>query len=977
MSDKDDSSVTEIVPDDIDASDDVVVLGDLDIDFDGEEAPTDPGQDLYVDAYESADFKSSFVSLIADHHPTSVAERRGELVYRAYEDVVAGGKGCFPACTAQASAAKLMFEYDKVIVADNEAAAAELERQIGDMGGFSVRTLAQETASFRESLDRAEAWRPVKGNPDWDRLGTVIDPASRHCELPEEPCSGLTIADGVWSRQEAAPERVRLIASDRVKLVGDFDELRVDPETVADAYSLTAPGDADRISESIGMLHDAGFRRKLRKAVENRAHAVQPADEDDDDVDHPSPGDSPDAYDISVPESSPEKTLKKATAELAKMKKPAPVSSKKSPKPEVVRVYRSAKQFHADEAEELVLYGKEFDDTPRHLLKKALEMPGESVSLEDKIREASGTRISSQVVKSVAQGGKAVEVGQRVVLVSDGVEHVYMRAREESSGSYFWALQSSQPEGTTRPNCDKSDERESCYEAPPSDADILQFQRDGAEEVVARLKQAVGRGRDGSRIGVLRTFASMDGKYPGGNTEQMQASVSYVSSSSDEYVAEFRAAAEEAKEAASVASPTSYSSAAAAVMLLQIVRNLRLPSGIDAQWLVGLVADAAAEDNDVDGLPEEEGLASDARRLRFLLAAANSACAIGSMLTGDSVSVLLQRAREASISGMLTSSKAAAAWKNAGDKFLTPATVDSYAVSLRTRSPMLVHVVDLIESNDISVDEKRGADTSELDEWTGYRPRREFMRPATGASNANRTVGHCCEVAVKSGKQRESVSPLLVYKGASDATAARLSEGMKKAGIPPKNADRKTIEAALEGGSFEDVTALANAVVAIRRLAMLLSGKDRSKEILRPFKSVSPDLASEAVAALEGAMKRAAGATDMEGAASAWADAAEAVPVSLVSPLVSDTSARLRVSGTDVKALNERMERAKETIKLEKIAFVEAWSEEEQASLGELRFLGLQTINEQILEFDRMFQEEAPAGEEESYYDTMQDYDED
>lgn len=209
---------------------------------------------------------------------------------------------------------------------------------------------------------------------------------------------------------------------------------------------------------------------------------------------------------------------------------------------------------------------------------------------------------------------------------------------------------------------------------------------------------------------------------------------------------------------------------------------------------------------------------------------------------------------------------------------------------------------------------------------------------------------------------------------------------MREAGLPEKNVDRKAIEQAMENGDPEVAVAFSGAVVALFAILSKLAHGNRDTDELRPFKTLTPASAKQALASFSPVAESAKRADGLREAGAVWVTAAEKAPPSTVAWLVRRTSESLNTAATDVGKLFEKMEQAKESIKMEKIAFAEALGEEEASAYGEMRSLGIQSINDQILEYDKRLEEAMtltldgdadPNAEPESSYDTLEHFDDD
>lgn len=985
-------------------------LGDIDVS--GEDAPD--SADEYADWWYDEDFEARVVALAADYHATSVAEQRGRQVARAMRSALSGSAGgCYPWCAASVVGDVPVFEYDKLVVLDTEADLGVFRRLTEGVAGFAAVTLKKEVASLAGGS--ADAWRPLKpavsapGSVE-TRLRAAVDPAARHCSLPGAACGSIATEGGVWTRMSrGGVETVRLLPGDRVSLVSmdgagtSLSEYSPDARRVAVALGVRTQGDADRAAQAAGMTRDGAFWEGLRRAASvtepEAARKAVPVELGA----SPRPG-APVVPVPVVPELDVARVAASVSEALGSVRRR--LGSSKSgrrslPATEgpgsVVKVYATSEELAADESDPLALYGPEFDDTPRRLLAEASSLAGDG-PIEDKIAEASSTRLSAEEIKNVARGGRAIGVGQKVLLREGGVEHEYMRAADGASGQLFWALQTSRPSGSlgsaTRCEAGGSAGGAFCFEPPPAAAEVERFREEVLADSESRLRSAAQKsdssGFEGD-VTRLRVYGGADGPYDR-PVSSYRAPVPYVSEPENRYVAEFRAMRGDGGVSVSSGKGlSSYKEVAAAALLSQIATSVRLPPGLGARWLVDVVvafsSGRSGESGDSAGSGGELGGGrefGDASRLRFLVAAALACCALSVLLGDDDRDKAAHRARRADVSGLLSSDRADAAWKRAAEDKITGRAVEEAASAILAASPMLEHAVELVAAarSDTAAEAAPGPKASQLDDWDGYRPRSKFMKPVEPVHSSDRrpsSVGTCCPSAVgPPGDAAKVRAPRFAPPGPE--STSRASEAMRLGGLPAKHADRREIEGALRGGDPESAAAVLSSVVSLGALLSRLAHNARGRDDVRQLGSVTQEAARVALADVAPAVAAAKRSGGMKEAAEAWALAAEKLPPALVAWLARTTAEGLAVAAMDVDKLHERMEQAKESIKNEKIAFAEALDDDEASVYGEMRKLGIQTINDQILEYDRRFESEAPdepAGEPESGYDVLQDEDDD
>ena len=198
---------------------------------------------------------------------------------------------------------------------------------------------------------------------------------------------------------------------------------------------------------------------------------------------------------------------------------------------------------------------------------------------------------------------------------------------------------------------------------------------------------------------------------------------------------------------------------------------------------------------------------------------------------------------------------------------------------------------------------------------------------------------------------------------------------VEKAGAPQDARAAFDVFASRPGS--DGVAALKNGAFAVWSVLGMISASAKNDSVAR-FRNVTPADAKmilKEAAGAKAALTAASGATE---ATRAWVDLVGALPDEFVLLAAENAAARLKVAHTDVDALLARMEAAKEAIKNEKIQFVQSVDESAQSAMAALRSIGLQTIDDQILAFDRAASSSAtqPRDDGDSY-DTMDFYDED
>ncbi|AUF82297.1 hypothetical protein TetV_205 [Tetraselmis virus 1] len=997
--------------------DEVVVLGELEIDFDDnvllDKEDGELQYDPYVDNYTSSDFESSVVSLLSDYHPIYTAEKRGSIVNKAMKQALQEYEkdSCYPACLASKNNFIPVFKYNKVIVLDDPESLVDFNRQMEGIEGFDARVLKQEIDNLKESTDKNTAWRPLSGGNS--ELKEIVDPATRHCVLPAENCSEVSLNNGLWTRTAShTVEKVRLLPGDKVTLERidvnddekDFDNFTPDVIDFIKTNNLTSTGQADRMVEDMGLLWNTDFRNDVRKQITEMVlnDEIDANDEgENDDVDVMMPdftSNSSNIYgDVVAPKTNLESIKKKLESALTKLKIPAKkkISSKKDDN--IVRIYKSLTEFMQDEGNPEVLYGEEFDSTDRSVLLKAMELDDTGKSIEEKIQDVSNKKLTKQELTSIAKGGKLIDVGDKVILSDKGTDQIYMRAKEASTGKYFWALQSTIPKGykNMKLNCvdDKKDQDDSvCYEAPPSDEEIAVFKRDQIDRALERINESLKKFPDNTiEEARIRSFDTEVLKYTRDPVNNFEIEVSYVSPQTDEFVSEFRAVAEDiSKDNNASMNYKTYAQLAAASMLGQIVRGAKLPvKDLGVEWLVELVATSSM--NNADALEAELNPEQDPLRLSFLISAANASCALAVMFGNEAILSVLSRAKKADVTGLLSTAKANAVWEKASEKLINSSSVDAAGMDLKQRSPMLSHVLLLKESgNIITSAEIKRPNKSKLDDWVGFKPRLDFLKVIDETIPKSLTGTCCPQMAKTEKKDKIDIEPKI--QPVTNVLKTDILELLKNSGIQDKNKDKKFVEEMLKSSNIEIINCIKNSLISLNSLIARLSHLKREDDDLRPYKSISPPMAKDILKNISPIVKSVKDAKDIESVFTVWIKIMKMIPVSLTGLLIKITVNKLKIVNTDVEKLFNKMEEAKENIKMEKIAFIEAWNEEEQSLFGEMRALGLQTINEQILEYDRLnknqdltpeeiarqaTKENMNTQEEDSSYDTMEFYNQD
>ena len=987
----------------------VIELGEIELEVDEDDRLVVESDDAYVDRYRSADFIGSTVSLMADYNSTTVAERRGRLVDAARREAETDAAPCWPGCMASELDMVPVFRYDKVLVADDRAALSELERQLRGVDGFAPRSLALETATLRDAKvlgGKDRAWRPLLPPSDGKPITvrSVIDPAERHCSLPDEACGSLRIASGKFSRPSGAPavsDRVRLLPGDRVQLVrvdrdGDafsFEDFVPDAEAVAQARGVLSPGDADRAVASMGLAWSAEFVSDLRAAADRAAEEFEHGEgegegegEGDALVVKGTRRRDPDEAFLPASVKPCKANIERLQAaidkKLAALKRPSAAKSGggggdgEGDGDDVVRVYREPGELAADENNEDAVYGPEYDDTPRAILARAAALPEQGRTLEERIREAAATRLSRAAVADIARGGKRIAVGQRVALRHSGVEQVFMRAREDKTGRLFWALQTTRAAGSAakgKGSREMSKPTRGGYDAPPSDADVAEFQRDVLEAAAARLKGAAKKfDPDESSVTAARNAMTDGGHYGTAEYATLFAEVEYVADRKNTYETAFRPVAlpppPDAPVRPSADDRTTYRQLAAAALLAVLFpAGVRLPRQMDgAAWLVRLTAPEDQRFAELDA-----GGGTDPLRLKFLVDTALRAAAVAVLLSDATAADAELMLARADVAPFLESAKAAEAWAAAVKKKLTADDISSEAAALRLRSPLLDHVAEVMETSEDRVDEADAelVKASRLADWPGYRPlERDMGAPEPGV----RLKSHAPPVAVDA----RSTAKL-------DAELARqVATALKRLGLADTDASRAAIEEFLRAPGRDGARAVRANVMATFALAGKIASGTTADESVARFKRTSGAEARDLLRRT--ASLRSSPGSEPGDLVRTWLKLAEEAGPDISAWMAETLAARLRTAATDVDALLARMAAAKEAIKNEKIEFFETVIDEDtQRTMAELRKVGLQTVDEQIIAYDakqKLADREAGLGydvppAEEEGYDTMTAYD--
>lgn len=979
-------------------------LGEIELELDDDDQLVVERDDEYVDRYQTADFFGSAVSLMADYNSTVVAERRGELVDSARRQAESEASPCWPGCMASQLDMVPVFRYDKVLVADDRASVSELERQLQGVDGFAPRSLALEISALRDATrfgGKDRAWRPVlppSGEPD-DSVITVrsaIDPAERHCALPDEACGSLRIDSGKFSRPRGADplsDRVRLLPGDRVQLVrvdrdGDefsFEDFVPDAKALAAERGVMTPGHADRIVSSMGLSWSLEFVALLRASADEAADAFV-FDADAPVVVKGTKRRGEERFPAAVrPSKANVERLQAAVdKKLASLKRPAKSKGGGKGGDDVVRVYRDPGELAADENNEDAVQGPEHDDTPRSILADALALPADGRPLEERIREAADTRLSKDTVANIARGGKRIEVGQRVSLRSSGVEQVFMRAREQKTGSLFWALQTTRAAGSDSKKgekCDKADPDRGCYVAAPSEAEIAEFQIDVLQAASDRLSRAAKKfDPDEASVAAARCAMTDGGYYRTAEYESVNADVKYVSDRRNTYETAFRPMAlpppPDAPIKTSSGDKTTYRQLAASALLAVVFPGgVRLPKQVDGtSWLIRVTVppdDAYAE--------LDTGGGTDPLRLKFLVETAMMAASVAVLLSDAEAADAEARLARADVTPFIESAKAADAWAAAVKKKLSAEDIAKEAEALRLRSPLLDHIAEIMETSEDRVEEADAEllEPSRLKDWSGYRPSPEDMgapEPSVLIEPASRGPGNASSA---------SRTPATIDAG----TSGEMSAVLKRLGMSERHKDRETVEAFLRAPTRDGAAAVRSAVMSTFALMGKIASGMTGDQTVSRFKRTSKADARDALRRTRA--MRGDSSLSPEDAVRAWLKLAEESGPDVSVWMVESLATRLRTAETDVDALLERMAAAKEAIKNEKIEFFEtAIDEDMQGTLAELRKLGLQTVDEQIIAYDAKQQasdREAgmgyPEGNDEFVedegYDTMQMYDDD
>ena len=951
-----------------------VVIGEIELELDESGNLVVPVDDEYEDAYATADFTGAVVSLLADRNPTAVAERRGDLVAAAKRRFESDRGGCWPGCAASALGMTPVYRYDKVLVVDSGKELADLRRQIDGLDGFDPRELRTEISAIRDmtkSGNVADALRPFSssGKP----VQSVVDPAARHCLLPDEACGVLRISHGTFSRPagaDAVVDLVRLLPGDRADLVridvddpgASFeDDLAPDAGKLAADNGLLSPGQCDRLAEAMGLLWNGPFVDSLRARAAESAEAFDPEDPQDDPVSAaPAPrGETPFAVSPVKPDCAVSASADGMALRLAKLKPPKPLKAAANEGNSIVRVYASPAELAFDENRADAVYGPEFDDTPRHLLAIASALPPDT-GLADRVRSASDSRLSAQTVEDVVRGGKAILVGDRVALRAAGAEQVFMRARDEKTGELFWALQHVRAAGPARER-EECRPGKDCYAAPPSNADAVAYARDSLAAARDRLK-AAGKKFIPDEDAVTRIVASTtdSGHYPTPEFAPLERAIAFSEPQKDVFVnCEFRfVAPDDPQGDVADAGSSGYLELAAATLLGALFpAGIRLPKKIGgSEWLVRLSVPDDPRYAELLG-----GGGTDPLRLKFLVESALLASAVSVLLAGTDPADVAGLLATVDIRSFIDTPKGNDVWKAALEKKLTADAVAAAARDLRAKSPLLDHVADFIRADPAPPPVLA---SSSLDDWNGFRP---------ATADIERTDDD--DRPVEPGPPPARTSRAAVVMDAKAELAERVASVYKRLGVPASGA---AVHAFLDEPSPDGAAALKRSGAEAWSVLGRLSSGMKHDSVARFRNAFSRADASRVLAEQRAAMDRLRAAEDVADVAGAWIDLAEELPDEMAMRMAEDAACRLRLVGTGVDELLARMEAAKEAIKNEKIKFVEAVDDATKSAMAALRNLGIQTIDDQIMAFDRDNDVgRQSAGDSGEAYDTRHDYEDD
>ena len=934
--------------------------------------------DEYVDSYQTADFLGSAVSLLADYNSTAVAERRGNLVDAARRAAEADSSPCWPGCMASELAMVPVFRYDKVLIADDSASLGELDRQLAGVDGFAARTLAAEVAALRDAGrfgDKDAAWRPVL--PQNGRrnivVRSVIDPVIRHCTLPDEACGSLRIDSGKFSRPADAPpvaDRARLLPGDRAELVRTdvadphkpaFEDFVPDAKAIARRLGIRSPGHADRVVHSMGLAWSLPFVKGLRDAAHAAARKRSPSLATPlhfTDARRAPRGDRlPEA--VPLVHSDVEGIASGLLKRLDAIKRPKAKKKTKGGAPDgIVRVYRDPNHLAADELNPDALYGPEFDDTPRSLLAQAMAAPSQGRDLRERIRDAATTRLSARQIDDVARGGRAIAVGERVVLVHSGVEQVFMRARETGSGALFWALQSTRASANGQDPvvapCDPG--TKVCYPLAPSDSDIDDFRREILIAASERLRAAGNKfSPDQSVVTDARNAHAIGGAYRTADYDPLRKRAQFSADRQNTHETAFRPESfQEPDTDGSVADLKTNASyrqlAAGALLAVVFPRGVRLPKNIaGTAWLVRLAIPDHEPFAALDG-----GGGSDPLRLKFLVETALGAAALAVILDDTDPEEAETALARADVSPFMDSQKAAQAWSAAVAKKLLAADIAARAESLRARSPLLDHVAQVLQTaGDAGASDVEFLPPSKLVDWNGFRPTvRDMGRP----DDARWSLGDYARDVSAQASDTASV----VGQGGD------MSEALRLLGLAETDASRAAAESFLAAPTADGIRAVRNGTVAaFALLGRIASGK--AGDETASFKRTGQNDAMDVLKRTADMRPPTAGREVLD-----WARLAREGGSEIGRWMARDLETRLKTAAEDVDVLLARMAAAREAIKNEKIEFYEtAIDDDMRGTLAELRALGLQTLDDQILAYD------AAQAEDGGTYDTMDAYEDD
>ena len=429
-----------------------------------------------------------------------------------------------------------VYEYDKVVVLDTAAEKREIERILGDDGGFAPRTLIFELRALKQFRGevRRRVWRPLASG-----RGEVVpetrDPVHRHCEA--DKCAALTLADGKWGTTPVpwvgdAAETVRLLPGDAAHLRGlkgfppreeGEDEIeyfrRVRPpaaEVVARLAAL-APAAVDVIGLAPafrGFPYDSGFSEALRAEAAKSASAIKS---------WPDTRIAPNglastetrassldrAYFRQKPSSKLD-CAKRLKAVRSKMEAAERRESRSKPEPGYVRAFDSFASMQASLA--TGLRDRDRDPTPRDLA-----LLGETV---EEVMKASPVKITRAVAEDVLRGGKVIQEGELVLLVDRaGRRDVFEKSRDPQ-GKLFWALKGTVAVAGVRACGDESNGGDSpalAWDLCDIDAERVRAKADFYRDAVGFLSGCDEPADESARDAIL--FFREDGKYTASATE--------------------------------------------------------------------------------------------------------------------------------------------------------------------------------------------------------------------------------------------------------------------------------------------------------------------------------------------------------------------------------------------------------------------------------------------------------------------------